>query len=135
MQTYAGTDSSQLRARNVDGDGATIFVEEETCTDDEVEHAPEIVGYFVLDSASSGVSDEYDHIVHAQSNLDRGCEGLYDATAAELKGANLDSAVGAHALGTQSQGGIDFINDSGDTATWTGVHSSSPICCHVVRAR
>ena len=117
MQTYAGTDSSQLRMRDINDDGATVFVEEETCTDDEMNHAREIVGYIALDSASTGASDEYDQIIHAQSNLDRGCEALYDATSADLHGAVLDHNSGG-SLAHQSRGGIDFINLAGDTATW-----------------
>ena len=118
MQTYAGTDSSQLRMRDIHDGGATVFVEEESCTDDEMNHAAEIVGWFAMDSATTGVSDEYDQIIHAQTNLDRGCEALYDATSADLHGAVLDRNS-AGSLGHQSQGGIDFINAADDTATWT----------------
>eukprot|EP01045_Picozoa_sp_COSAG04_P007683 COSAG04_NODE_407_length_14863_cov_24.011244_11_plen_608_part_00 len=120
MQTYAGTDSSQLRARSVDNDGATVFVEEEGCSDDELDHVEEIVGYIALDSASNGVSDEYDQMVHARSNLDRGCEALYDATSADLRGAILTETAGGgdYFGGGHGSGGIDFQNADGDTATW-----------------
>ena len=130
MQTYAGTDSSQLRqSTDTSKEGTTVFVEEETCSDDEVNHAAEIVGWFAIDSATNEVTGENDHIVHAQSNLDRGCEGFYDATSADVQGgATISEVTGANrgaagedqvATGTLGNGGINFNNPDGETATWT----------------
>ena len=54
IATFVGSDACQLRGREVTAAGATIFVQEETCGDDEVAHPnPEAVNYFAIDAASA----------------------------------------------------------------------------------
>ena len=133
MQTYFGTDSSQLRHSGVNTRGARVFVEEETCSDDEVNHAREIVGYFALEpgTAASAHNDSDQAIIWAQDNLNRGCEGVYDATTAVLVNAQFESGNPAERActeavchnqeriaGTIGTGAIDFVTRANDTATW-----------------
>ena len=127
MQTYYGTDSSQLRQDNdPTREQVTFRVEEEICSDAEVNHAREIVGYVAIGSGQSGPT-------YARSNINRGCEAIYDATQAQLHGAQLESGNpaergcaandpvchnGERLSSTVGYGAIDFVNPSGDTATW-----------------
>jgi hypothetical protein len=108
MQTYAGTDSAQLR-QSVAGTKTdfTVHVEEETCTDKEMTHVPENVGWFAFEPKPGRV--------HARSKYDRGCVGLQEASMAELKGAALFQ-TGSSYVG---KSGIDYRNPFDDTATWT----------------
>jgi hypothetical protein len=51
--THHGTDSSEVRlSRGVAVDSAAVFIEEESCSDDEVEHVPEIIAYFAIQHGS-----------------------------------------------------------------------------------
>jgi len=48
MQTTNGGDTATLRYRELTGGKVSVYVEEETSRDTEVDHAPEDVGYMVL---------------------------------------------------------------------------------------
>ena len=127
MQTYAGTDSSELRQDAEPTNEQVIFrVEEDTCTDVETNHAAEIVGYVAIGSGEDGPT-------YARSNINLGCEAIYDATQAQLHGAQLESGNpaergcaandpvchnGERLASTVGYGAIDFVNPTGDTATW-----------------
>lgn len=127
MQTYYGTDSSQLRQDNDPTNEQVSFrVEEDICEDDEVNHVEEIVGYVAIGSGESGPT-------YARSNINLGCEAIYDATQAQLHGAQLESGNpaerdcaandpvchnGERLASTVGYGAIDFVNPTGDTATW-----------------
>ena len=127
MQTYIGTDSAQLRQDNDPTESQVTFrVEEDVCEDDESNHAAEIVGYVAIGSGESGPT-------YAKSNINLGCEAIYDATQAQLHGAQLESGNpaerdcaandpvchnGERLSSTVGYGAIDFVNPTGDTATW-----------------
>ena len=82
MQTYHGTDSSQLRQSTPTTEAsASIHVEEEECTDAEMDHVPEVVGWMVLESGQD--------IIHAQSDIDLGCVGIQEGSQAQLDGPTL----------------------------------------------
>ena len=49
MQTYYGTDTANLRYRNLTGTGVDIKVEEEQSRDTETAHTSETVGYAVFE--------------------------------------------------------------------------------------
>ncbi|MEO1470864.1 MAG: M10 family metallopeptidase C-terminal domain-containing protein, partial [Pseudomonadota bacterium] len=49
MQTRDGGDTANLRVRDSDANGATVFVNEEKSRDDEVAHTSEVVGYVVAE--------------------------------------------------------------------------------------
>ena len=129
MATYRGTDSSQVRTGEPPNTKTvSVHVEEESCTDTEMNHAPEIVDYFVLDSRGyDGVSAQgTGGVLYAKSNLNRGCEGLYDATAAQLSGgAFFDSQetnpntdlTGGEAGDQVGLASINFA-EGDETATW-----------------
>ena len=129
MATYRGTDSSQVRTGEPPNTKTvSVHVEEESCTDTEMNHAPEIVDYFVLDSRGyDGVSAKgTGGVLYAKSNLNRGCEGLYDATAAQLSGgAFFDSQetnpntdlTGGEAGDQVGLASINFA-EGDETATW-----------------
>ena len=127
MQTYIGTDSAQLRQDNDPTESQVTFrVEEDVCEDDESNHAAEIVGYVAIGSGESGPT-------YAKSNINLGCEAIYDATQAQLHGAQLESGNpaerdcaandpvchnGERLSSTVGYGAIDFVNPTDDTATW-----------------
>ena len=110
MQTYLGTDSSEIRQRGVASTtDVTIFVEEESCSDTEINHVAEIVGYMAFESGG---------LLLAQSTLNLGCRGIYDATSAQLSGAELNEGGAIRPAGTVGSGFINFMNADGDSATW-----------------
>ncbi len=49
MQTRDGGDTATVRYRTLDGDGAQIFLEEETSRDSELIHTTEVVGYLAIE--------------------------------------------------------------------------------------
>jgi hypothetical protein len=51
VQTFEGGDAAALRYRNLREGDVEVFVEEETSHDEELWHAPETVGYVVLEGA------------------------------------------------------------------------------------
>jgi hypothetical protein len=121
MATYYGTDSSQVRHSGVDTTQATVKVEEENCSDAEQNHVPEIVDWIALETREG--------IMMGRSNLPLGCEGIQDATKAQLTGgATFDPSSQAAITGTcMGANGIDPTpaqNGAACTAaggTWTGV--------------
>jgi hypothetical protein len=132
MQTYLGTDSAEVRQRSSPTTrSATIFVEEETCSDTETNHVAEVVGYLALQPGSG--------LLFGQSNLNLGCENIYDATTAILQGGarfSPESGRGSHcaqndaaclqaarANGTIGTGVIDFTT-TGAAGTGTGESAS-----------
>ncbi|WP_266081643.1 hypothetical protein [Haladaptatus caseinilyticus] len=52
IQTFNGSDTANLRYRNLSGSGVEIKVEEAQSADTEIEHAPESVGYAVFEGAT-----------------------------------------------------------------------------------
>ena len=63
MQTQQGGETAVMRYKTLDGNGATIFVQEEKSLDNEVKHAVEVVGYLAIEagdligSPAGGVQD------------------------------------------------------------------------------
>jgi hypothetical protein len=121
MATYYGTDSSQVRHTGAATKGVSVHVEEETCTDAEQNHVAEIVDYVAFEAS--------DQIMMGRSNLPLGCQGVHDATKAQLVGAKFDpqtqaANTAATGAGAESTGGvigtgiINFEHNDGDTATW-----------------
>ena len=114
--------------------------------DDETNHAPEVVGYVAFGSFEKGP-------IMGRSNLNLGCEGIYDATSAQLGGGAKyeagnpsergcadqvhDPTAGVHSQtdvtchmaergsSTIGVGAIDFVNAEGDDASWH-VHLCRP---------
>lgn len=54
VQTFEGSDAAALRYRNLRGGSVEVFVEEETSRDEELWHAPETVGYVVVEGGADG---------------------------------------------------------------------------------
>ena len=54
MHTYDGGDPSHMRLQTLTRTGATMFVEEETCTDAELAHTTETVGVLAVQKGSIG---------------------------------------------------------------------------------
>ena len=48
MQTVHGGDTANLRYKDLSATAATVFIEEETSNDGEVDHTTEVVGYLSL---------------------------------------------------------------------------------------
>ena len=122
MASYYGTDSSQVRHSGVDTTQATIHVEEESCSDAEVNHVPEIVDWIAIEAREG--------IIMGKSNMNLGCEGIQDATKAQLAGgATFDPNSQAATTGTcMDANGIDPIITATNGAlcstaggTWQGV--------------
>ena len=109
MQSYRGTDSAQLRvASPTTVNKGSIMVEEETCSDAETKHVPELVGFIAIEPKSN--------LIHAQSKFDLGCQGIQDATMAVIHGPNL-AVHKATAGGRDSI--LDYIHPYDDSAEWT----------------
>ena len=54
MATHHGGDSAEVRlSRGVTADDAAVFIEEESCTDDETTHLEEVVAYFAFQRDSA----------------------------------------------------------------------------------
>ena len=132
IATYLGTDSAQARTTAPPTTKtAIVHVEEEECTDAEMNHNAEIIDYVAFDSRGyDGISAQGSGgILYAKSNLNRGCEGVYDASLAQLSGgaafAHVDD-IGAGELGTDQVGSaqIDF-REGEQTATWTMIRCLS----------
>jgi hypothetical protein len=86
---------------------ATVFVEEDTCENDEQDHPwAESVSYLAM--AEHGV-------VQGTTLTPPSCERLWDAATAELSGARVDHLHAGH----YGQGFVDFVNAAEDTITWT----------------
>jgi hypothetical protein len=116
INTYIGTDSSELRqSSDPTAQGTTLVIEEEICSDAETNHANEIVGWLAVEAK--------DNLIHAQSNFNTGCEGIQEVSAAKLHGAKLfDPAVSYSCTGqcaSASRSSADFVNADDDYAEWT----------------
>ena len=148
-----GTDSSQIRQSSPTTEkSASIHIEEESCTDEEMNHVTEVVGWLALESGSD--------VIHAQSDIDLGCVGVQEATQAVLDGPNFFDPTNAANYGSCYQGDaecpdwatcgsdrefesarqqecaghfgtsmIDFINPYDDSATCECRRPQASCCC------
>ena len=54
MATHHGSDSAEVRLSGaVTADSASVYVEEETCNDDETDHVPEVIAFFAFQRSSA----------------------------------------------------------------------------------
>ena len=98
MATYAGTDSSQVRTDGApSANEVAVHVEEEECTDAEMNHVEEIIDYVAFEAG------ENQGVMYGVSNLQQGCEGIHDATKAQLAGG---AVFDSHGIGSPANAAI-----------------------------
>ena len=138
IATYLGTDSAQARTTAPPTTKtAIVHVEEEECTDAEMNHNAEIIDYVAFDSRGyDGISAQGSGgILYAKSNLNRGCEGVYDASLAQLSGGASFNEKGGTVyqdledpgeLTTDQVGHVQINFQEGEeTATWNMIRCLS----------
>lgn len=96
MQTTDGGDTATVRATNVDGTSATVYVEEEASANSEVKHTSEDVGFLALTAGALLASTSL--ALEGDSEGDEYYDNLYDAGAPEIAEQDSDSGEASEVL-------------------------------------